>query len=218
MGPIDDDNIRKGEITDYYFVYYDIDIKPVIVHPHMVDRKFYLNESPTYLYGTTTYLLKNSPEYNLYDALMPRYVTNDYDLVVQKRKVGIGNVNTDGYKRSRMVHVDLASALSDYSSDLSFSGYASIDNKASYTQLLTNKTAYESYIDRAKSERDELNIDSIYLISSQDEYPFRYVYGIDGMLRNFYKRLNDTTIVIPLKQMLTDVSVEYDREYRKSVI
>ena len=218
LGPIDDDNIRKGEITDYYFLYYGKDMKPVIVYPHMVDRKFYLNELPTGLCGTNTYLLKNSPEYNLYGTLMPRYVTNDYDLVVQRRKVGIGNVNTDGYKRTRTVHVDLASALSDYSSDLSFSGYASLDNRARYTQLLTDKAACESYIDRAKSERNELNIDSIYLISSQDEYPFRYVFGIDGKLRNFYNRLNDTTIVIPLKDMLTDISIDYDRDTRESDI
>lgn len=211
LGKINFRFLRKNEITDYYFVYYDENNKPICVYPHDIDLKYNLNELPSYLNHTEHIIIKNK--------MLTAYSIRPYfSTVLSNSGLDIKTLTTDVipyeqnlYSRTRIINIDLDSTNCKYQSTIQLSGYQSVGNRSVYNNLLNDKEAYNAYVKELNNDRDLFKIDSVYLINQADTFPHNYEVGIKGELNNFYSRLNDSTIVISLKEMLKDFTLDVDK-------
>lgn len=103
-GDIDLNFIRRNEFTDQLFMYYDNDSNKVFIYPHTINKKYNLNEFPSFLNGTNAVLIRqatktdknnktvNSTDMKKYPSPFNRKFA---DLIEQAAKTGKNNKNAN---------------------------------------------------------------------------------------------------------------------------
>jgi hypothetical protein len=195
-------------------MYYDNDNNRVLVYPHEIYRKYYLNEFPTYLNGTYAVMIREAKDEKKKSRFINSKVSSDSLLTIEKTFLLMGDEKSNYYLRQRFIGVDLNSDLSSYWSILNYSGLFSTDSRPFYSNMLNSNEKYMSYINEIQKGRDLFKIDSIYLRNENKKPPYNYSIGMNGKLGKFFNFINDTTIVISLNEILNNSKIEYNSPSR----
>jgi len=213
-GKIDENFIRKDEITDIFLMYYDKDSNMNMVYPNDKYHKYHLNEIPVYLYGTDAYMINMSyladhkPMNELYKA------DHDSDLIIRKVQIRKGNEKSNYYQRIRNIGIDLNSDVASYQSTTNFSGSSSTANRFFFQEIFHDKEKYKAFLANVHDNRDIFKVDSIYLKYEQSKSPFKYSFFTTGTLKNFFNHINDSTIIISVEDILNNNIIQYNKQYR----
>jgi hypothetical protein len=214
FGSIDENFIRKNEISDIFLTYYDNDSNLNIVYPNGKYRKYHLNEVPTYLNGTYAYMIKMdhpARSKGMHDSYK---ATNESELVIKKILIQKGNENTNYSQRTRNIVIDLKSEEASYQSILNFSGNNSTDYRFFFDEIFQDKEKYKAFLAIMQDDRDIFKVDSVYLKSEQSKSPYKYSVFMSGKLKKFYNYINDSTILISVEEILNNRTIDYDKQYR----
>lgn len=217
-GAIDESFLRKNEFTDYFLMYNDANHNSVFIYPHEINRKYNLNEIPSYLNETEVLFARNDTADRYVEDKKIQSVISDSQILKYKLKVSRNDTKLNYYHRLRTIGVDLDSAETKYNSIINFSGFSSTDLRHFYVDLLHNKAHYNLYLNEVQKGRDVFKLDSMYLINEKPNYPFKYSVGVTGKLGKFYNYMNDSTIVISVEEILNNNKIEYDKKNRNQNI
>ena len=213
-GIIDENFIRKDEITDILMMYYDNDSNMIILYPNDYSHNYYLNELPGYLSGTDALMIKMPGIESDKGKKNENRVLSDAGLTIKKISIQKGNEKTNFYYRLRNVGISTKTDASSYFSVINLSGYTSTDNRPIYKVLFTGKDSYNDYLTMMETDTTIFKVDSIYKKTESGNYPFKFTVSLSGKLGKFYNYVNDSTIVISTDDILTNNVVNYDRESR----
>ncbi len=193
----------------------DKDSNNILVYPHDSYKKYYLNEIPSYLNGTVAIIIKPNAKFEEFnDKISKQNVNPDSLLEIKRIMIRKGSEKTNYYYRQRIIGVNLESEETSYYSSINFSGYSSTDNRYFYNSLFQDKNKYKSFKEEAQKSRDIFKIDTMYLKSANNNFPFKYSVNMTGRLGKFYNFLNDSTIIITVGEILNNNKIEYNKQYR----
>lgn len=213
-GVIDENFIRKDEITDILLMYYDKDSNMIMIYPNDYNHNYFLNELPGYLSGTDALMIKMPGIESGKDKKIENLALNDASLSIKKISIQKGNEKINYYYRLRNVGISSKTETSSYFSVINLSGYTSTDNRPVYKFLFTGKDSYNDYLSVMETDTTIFRVDSIYKKTESSNYPFKFTVSLSGKLGKFYNYVNDSTLVISTDDILTNNVVNYDRESR----
>ena len=213
-GIIDENFIRKDEITDILLMYYDNDSNMIMIYPNDYIHNYYLNELPGYLSGTDAMMIKMPVIESKKGKKNDNWAMNDANLSIRKISIQKGNERVNYFYRLRNVGISTKNEVSSYYSKINLSGYTSTDNRPIYKVLFMGKDSYNDYLTVMENDTNIFRVDSIYKKTESCNYPFKFTVSLSGKLGKFYNYVNDSTIIISIDDILNNNIVNYDRESR----
>jgi hypothetical protein len=214
-GAIDQDFIRRDEISDVMLAYYDSDSSFVRVFPGNDIQYCHLNEVPGHFAGTYSIMVKKKITYpNKKSRKNAVHADSTAELIIRKIFVNPGNERLNFQYRQRKITVDLNSERSPYQSALNMSGQMSTDNRFLNKIIFKSTDNFRDYLEMVENDTDIFKVDSVRLKTESVTFPFKTTVVMFGSVGKFYNRVNDSTVLVSTTDILNNHRIEFDRQTR----
>jgi hypothetical protein len=213
LGKIDLEAINKGEFENFMLMFYDNDSNKIFIYPNELGKKYYVNEYPEYLNGTNIIAVKQKNKTEIKKSIMNSSKCTDISqLEIKPILLKRADESTNYIKRSDLINISLNKDVSTYVSSQDFSGFEATKNRNIYRNILKNDETFQLF-------KSKNNIDNLVMQKSDNYFPYKCSIKKSGKYPNeIYTYLNDSTIVISLKDIINNSIIEIKKNRNLNVI
>jgi hypothetical protein len=198
-------------------MFYDKDSNKVFIYPYEINRKYYLNEFPEYLNGTSAILIKQKNKTEIKKNIMNSTNCKDSsELEIKRVMIKNGDEKTNCFKRQYIIKANLNNISSSCVTTFEYSGFCASQKRTDFNNVFKKDVIYKQY--KIVNQTEFNCIDTVNKLAEDNTSPFRYAIRTIGKINNMIDLANDSTITISINKLLTYSKVDHKKERKTNIL